>query len=195
MITFTEEARKRVLEFLEAEDEQLAVRIAIRNSSPLAPEYDLSLIEPHERNVADRVFDQGGFELVVDAESAELLEGASVGWVETLQGGGFKVESPNLKPLGSTPLTGAVAERVTTVIEERINPSIAAHGGHVRLVDLRDNVVYLQMSGGCQGCGMASVTLKQGIERILRDAVPEIVEIQDVTDHAAGTDPYFQPTK
>ena len=195
MITFTEEARKRVLEFLEQEEEPLAVRIAVRDSSPLAPEYDLSLVEPEDREPGDRVVDLDGFRVVVDGSSSELLEGARVDWVESLHGGGFRVESPRLKPLGSEPPTGPLAERVAATIEGRVNPGIASHGGHVSLVDVRDNVVYLRMSGGCQGCGMATVTLRQGIERILREAVPEIEGIEDVTDHASGTNPYYQPAK
>ncbi|MCZ6824222.1 MAG: NifU family protein [Gemmatimonadetes bacterium] len=77
------------------------------------------------------------------------------------------------------------------MIDERINPGIASHGGHVSLVEVRDNVVYLEMSGGCQGCGMAKVTLQQGIERTLREGVPEISGIVDVTDHAAGATPFY----
>ena len=81
------------------------------------------------------------------------------------------------------------------MIDEHINPGVATHGGAVSLVDIRDGVVYLQMGGGCQGCGMASVTLTQGIKQVFMKLVPEIVDIQDVTDHAAGTDPYFSPEK
>ena len=77
------------------------------------------------------------------------------------------------------------------VIDEQINPGVASHGGTVRLVDVRDNVVYVTMGGGCQGCGMASVTLTQGIKQMIRDAAPEIVDVQDVTDHAAGSNPYY----
>ena len=114
-----------------------------------------------------------------------------IDWVETLQGSGFRFENPNLKPLGSAPLDGPVAERVQRVIEERVNPGVAMHGGTVQLVDIRENVVYVSMGGGCQGCGMAGVTLTQGIKQMIVDAAPEIVDVQDVTDHAAGRNPYF----
>ena len=82
--------------------------------------------------------------------------------------------------------TGPVAERVIQVLDHQINPAIAAHGGHAELVAVEDDVAYLRLSGGCQGCGMASVTLSQGIEVALRDSVPEISRVVDVTDHAAG---------
>ncbi|NIP59598.1 MAG: hypothetical protein GWM92_14770 [Gemmatimonadetes bacterium] len=105
------------------------------------------------------------------------------------------MENPNLKPIGSEPLEGPLAERVQQVIETRINPAVAQHGGQISLVEVREEVAYIQMSGGCQGCGMAQVTLKQGVERMLKEQVPEISRIEDVTNHAAGTDPYFESSK
>lgn len=191
MITFTDQARERVLAFMEMEDGELAVRIEVLDSSPLAPRYDLALIETSESGDGDRRLDGGGFPLVVDADSAELLEGATVDWVETLQGSGFKVENPNIKPIGENAPQGPLADRVKHVIETQINPSIAGHGGAVTLVDVRDDVVFLEMQGGCQGCGMAAVTLAQGIRRILMESLPEIREIVDVTNHEAGANPYY----
>ncbi len=86
-------------------------------------------------------------------------------------------------------------ERVQEVIEREINPQVAAHGGFISLLDVKENVVYIQMGGGCQGCGMADVTLKQGIEKAIRHAVPQIGEILDATDHASGRNPYYSPSK
>ncbi len=191
MITFTDRAKERVLAFIEMEPGDLAVRVQVLDSSPLAPRYDLALIEAHERDESDRVFDAGGFEVVIDPESAALLEGASVDWVESLQGSGFRVDNPNIQPIGASAPAGPLAERVKHVIDIQINPSIAGHGGAVTLVDVRDDVVYLEMQGGCQGCGMAAVTLAQGIRRILIEAIPEIRDIVDVTNHAAGANPYY----
>lgn len=84
---------------------------------------------------------------------------------------------------------------VHRVIEERINPAVTAHGGHVSLVDVRADTIYIRLEGGCQGCGMADVTLKQGIEVEIKRVVPAITTILDVTDHADGTNPYYQPGK
>ena len=84
-----------------------------------------------------------------------------------------------------------LADRVKHVIEMQINPAIANHGGSVRLIEIRDDVVYLEMMGGCQGCGMAAATLAQGIRRILMETVPEIRDIVDVTNHEAGVNPYY----
>lgn len=191
MITFTETARKHVVSFLEQESDPLAVRVAVLDSSPLAPKYDLSLVTEDERAPSDRIFPGEGFDIVVPEESVALLEGATVDWLESMSGSGFKVESPNLRPLGAEAPTGDLADQVRQVIDIQINPSIASHGGSVSLVDVRDTVVYLEMSGGCQGCGMAAVTLSQGIRRILTEALPQITEIHDVTNHAAGANPYY----
>lgn len=195
MITFTDKAKRQILSFIEQGGEpNQALRVSMRGS-PLVPEYDLALVHEGEAAPDDAVLDAGGFRVLVDAQSVKGLEGATVDWVQTLQDSGFKIENPNVKPLGAEAPTGPLAERVAALLETQINPAIASHGGHVALVDLRDNVMYVQMSGGCQGCGMASVTLRQGIERMVREAIPEIEGIEDVTDHAAGRNPYYQPSK
>lgn len=193
LVRFSDKAREMVLTFIgeEEESQDYYVRVAVESPSPLDPRYSIALVEPEEVGDRDRVFDAGGFRVAVDPESAELLEGAHVEWVETLNETGFKVENPNLKPIGSEPLEGPLAERVRTVIDSEINPAVASHGGEIGLVEVRDDVAYIRMSGGCQGCGMARVTLKQGVERMLREAVPEIQGIVDVTDHSAGSNPYY----
>lgn len=85
--------------------------------------------------------------------------------------------------------------KVQDLIDNMINPAVAGHGGFVELIDVQDNRVYLQMGGGCQGCGAADITLKAGIERLLREELPEIQEVLDTTDHAAGANPYYTPGK
>ncbi|MBI2822110.1 MAG: NifU family protein [Acidobacteria bacterium] len=93
----------------------------------------------------------------------------------------------------------ASSERLRRKIQElfdtQINPGVASHGGYVELIDFKNNNVYLRMGGGCQGCGMADVTLKQGIEALIREEIPEVWQVLDVTDHAGGTNPYYQPAK
>ena len=85
--------------------------------------------------------------------------------------------------------------KVQDLIDSSINPAIAAHGGWVDLLDVKDSVVYLQMGGGCQGCGAADITLKAGIERLIKEEIPEISEVLDTTDHAAGSNPYYTAGK
>ncbi len=93
------------------------------------------------------------------------------------------------------PSSEEIRERVQQVLDTEINPSVAEHGGVVRLIDVQDNQVFIQMGGGCQGCGHADVTLKFGIENSIRAAVPGVGDILDVTDHAAGRNPFYTPSK
>ena len=196
MVEFTNLAKEKVLFFMQMQgNESLAVRIQVASPSPLDPRYEITMIDPGEKCPEDLVFDGYGFEVVIEPESARLLDGARVDWIETLTETGFKVENPNLTPIGSRPLEGPLADRVRQAIDQFVNPGVAQHGGHVTLVEVRDNIVYLEMGGGCQGCGMASVTLSQGIERILLEHVPEIEGIQDVTNHGDGENPYFSASK
>lgn len=82
--------------------------------------------------------------------------------------------------------------KLETLFQEQINPAVASHGGHVEIIDVRGSAVYISFSGGCQGCASSSVTLKQGIERMVREQVPEITEVLDITDHTAGMNPYYK---
>jgi Fe/S biogenesis protein NfuA len=117
--------------------------------------------------------------------------------------GGLMVVNPN-KPDPSSPavggrppadLSGPVPQRVMQVLSEQINPAIAAHGGSAELVAVEEDVAYVRLGGGCVGCGMASVTLGQGIEVAILQAVPEVRQVIDVTDHASGTNPYYEAAK
>jgi Fe/S biogenesis protein NfuA len=88
-----------------------------------------------------------------------------------------------------------LATKVQELLDSTINPAVAGHGGFVQLIDVKDNKVYLQMGGGCQGCGAADITLKSGIERLIREELPEVEEVLDTTDHGAGSNPYYTPGK
>ena len=88
-----------------------------------------------------------------------------------------------------------IRTKVQHLLDTAINPAVESHGGFVELIDVKDKVVYLAMGGGCQGCGMADVTLKPGITTLIQDEVPGVAEVLDVTDHAAGRNPYYTPSK
>lgn len=103
--------------------------------------------------------------------------------------------APGPKAGGQGDLSGPLAQQVLQVLTAQINPAIAAHGGRAELVAVEEGTAYVRLGGGCQGCGMAPVTLGQGIEVAIRDAVPEIAQVVDVTDHASGTNPYFESAK
>jgi Fe-S cluster biogenesis protein NfuA len=97
--------------------------------------------------------------------------------------------------LGALPDPEEIKKKVQGVLDGEINPAVAAHGGWVELIDVQRNEVFIRMGGGCQGCGMADVTLKQGVEKSIRAAVPQVGAIMDTTDHATGRNPYYAPSK
>ena len=190
MVTVTEGARTKILELLAHESRQgLGLRFAIDGRGPGGFRYRLGFVGPEERRPDDTVFDAGGFTMYIDAASAPRLQGASIDYVETLQESGFKIENPNAA--WADPMARAVQE----VIDRDINPAVASHGGYVVLLDVKDDVVYVEMHGGCQGCGMASVTLRQGIEGVLAQYIPEVKAVVDITDHGSGANPYFASAK
>jgi len=113
--------------------------------------------------------------------------------IREVVGSGEKAVSDTV--LSSIPDADAIKKRVQSVLDQEINPAVAAHGGWVELIDVKRNEVFIRMGGGCQGCGMADVTLKQGVEKSIRQAIPEVGAIMDTTDHASGRNPYYSPAK
>lgn len=193
----TDEAAVRIRRALEAaEPARRHLRIEVASDGG-GFDYRLRAIAPTDVGGDDEVVEQEGFAVVLDPASAARLEGATIGWRDSLIESGFRIDNPN-EPASPTLPTGArddlegpVPDRLRTLLDTEINPAIAAHGGHVRLVDVRDGRVYLAFGGGCHGCGMVDVTLKQGIEARIREVVPDVAEVVDTTDHAAGENPYY----
>jgi Fe/S biogenesis protein NfuA len=162
--------------------------------------YDLSLQPLAEAPADAHVADLGRIALVIPAESVELLRGATLDRDGDLATGGLVIHnrpppSPAIGVPATADLDGDVAQRLIQVLEAQINPAIAAHGGSAELVAVEEGTAYLRLGGGCVGCGMVSVTLRQGIEVALREAVPVITRVIDVTDHASGTNPYYEAAK
>uniref|UniRef100_A0A832I9X7 Iron-sulfur cluster assembly accessory protein n=1 Tax=Eiseniibacteriota bacterium TaxID=2212470 RepID=A0A832I9X7_UNCEI len=189
LVHITPAARDKILEFMRQDGRSsLALRMAVAGRGPGGFQYRLGFVSADERAPEDSVQEAGGFDLYVDAESLPLLKGASVDFVEASYGSGFKIDNPN--PLWTDP----VALEVQKILDEEINPAVASHSGHVTLLDVKGDTAYIQLGGGCQGCGMADVTLKQGIEVRIKEAVPQIARVLDTTDHAAGANPYYRPS-
>lgn len=194
MITFTERAREMVLSFIgEADEEVQALRITM-SGHPAARAFDLTLVDAAERRDDEREIDGGGFTILVGEADVRVLDGATVDFVERVNESGFEVrpkarERQRLRREGGP--AGEIADRVRGVLENQVNPAIAAHGGMISLVDVEDTEVFVEMSGGCQGCALSRMTLRQGVERMLREAVPELTAVHDVTDHASGANPYL----
>lgn len=202
LIDLTDDARRKVLSFKagQPEEERLALWLEITGVNGLEFVYDMFLQPVDESAPGDWVQHHDDLSVVIPAASIEGLRGASLVLVGDLVVGNLKVENPNSPSpavglRGGSALSGDVEQRVAQVLEEHVNPAIASHGGRADLDHIEGSTAFLRLSGGCQGCGMAKVTLSQGIEAALLQAVPEITEVVDVTDHASGTDPYFQSSK
>ncbi len=203
MLTLTDKAIEVVRSYLDQSGGELtALRVAVSGGSPVAPDFELTLVGPDEIRSGEKELDVSGLTIVVNEETAPRIEGATVDFVERVNESGFEVR---IAPVAGTPgagtpgagtpvaaPTGPLAERVREVLDSQINPAIASHGGAITLVDVKDTEIYLEMSGGCQGCAMSRMTLRQGVERMVLQAIPEITVIHDITDHASGENPFFE---
>ncbi len=189
MFTLSDSATKKILTLMEAEGNKgMGLRVAIKGRGPGGFQYDLAFVGEDEKRPDDIVIDAGGLKVYLDPGSAPNLQGATMDYVDGVHESGFKIENPNL-------WADPKAMAVQKVLDTQINPAVASHGGHVTLLEVKDDTAYIALGGGCQGCGMADVTLRHGIEAMIKEEVPEIRQIVDTTDHAGGTNPYYQPSK
>lgn len=193
LVVFTPAAREQLGSVLASQAPGTALRILAKPAGPGGVAYDMALEPPTATRPTDDVrLDVGGLPVVVDAQSVQLVDGATVDFVADPLRPGFRVDPP---PAGGGDDDNPLAAEVRRVLEEQINPGIAAHGGRASLVGVEDDVAYVALGGGCQGCSMASVTLKQGIEQLLKAAIPRLRAVVDVTDHAGGNNPFYTSAK
>lgn len=188
-VSATDAARTRIQQ-VRANTKQpgAGLRIAITGRQDGAFVYDMQLVGPGEERQGDVVVDVlEGIPIHIPLASAPYLDNITLD--ADLPMGAVRVINPN--PLWLDP----VAERVQRLLDLEVNPSVASHGGHIDLLDVADGVAFIHMGGGCQGCGMAEVTLGQGVRAAILDAFPEIREVRDTTDHAQGANPYYQAAK
>lgn len=191
MLTFTPRARDMVRSFMDQSEGELeALRIHVTGGSPVAPSFELTLVGPDEMAEDDVRLETDGVVVLVDRESASRLEGAKVDFVQRVNETGFEITPAAPQPGVKAPM-GAIADKVQELLDQQVNPSIASHGGKILLADVQGTEIYMEMTGGCQGCAMSRMTLRQGVEKMIRQAIPEITAIHDVTDHASGENPYF----
>jgi len=209
IFAITEPAKEMVLSVRadQPNAERLALRIEVTGISQ--GEYDSSasfqlLDEVGANDVVER---HDGLVFVCPADDVDTLSGTTIDLEGDQITGSLTITHPNppavtrMSPAvavagGAAPdLSGDVAQRIQRVLTEQINPGIASHGGHATLVAVEEETAYLRLGGGCQGCAMAPVTLTQGIEVALTAAAPEITRVVDVTDHANGTNPFYEESK
>lgn len=196
VISVTEEARERILELRAAEDASgtLGLRVAVTGTRGVEYTYDLSFEPVDEADADDVVAHSGDLPIIVPADSVERLQGATLDLPRNPNQGGLVLRNPNRPdPLSGNDLelTGDTADKIRQLLEQRINPALAAHGGYAELMGVDGDKAFVTMGGGCQGCAISAMTLREGIERSIKEAVPEITEVVDTTDHSAGENPFY----
>lgn len=202
---------------LEVDDRARAMLLEVRNREPDAEDlglvlkisgvdgaafsYDMAFMRTDDAGSADLVEQHSDLTLIIPKGDSDNLRGAKLTMSRDLLNPGLTIQNPNgpsptILGNGDLPeLSGSVAEQAVQVMNDVINPAIAAHGGFGEIVAVEEDTVYVRLGGGCVGCGMAEVTLSQGIESTLQDMVPEILRVVDVTDHASGENPYYEAAK
>ncbi len=196
-LTVSPDAVEMILTLLAQEGEgEFALLIEVTGFRGGQFQYELSFVDMSVRKPEHVLEHHGELRVLIPELDIEKLRGASL----DLNDEGLSMNNPNVPAspamtatAGS--LTGPLAEQVAMVLSEQVNPAIAMHGGAAELVSVDGSTAYLRLSGGCQGCGLAQVTLKQGIERILLESIPELAGVVDVTDHSSGENPYYEQAK
>ena len=167
----------------------LGIRAIAQAKSPFQVSYGLAFVDEKNVTASDQKLTVNDITIYIEEEQKQYFENVTLDYEDGLSGSGFKfMDIPRVPEA----YRGTLAEKVVKVLDEEINPGIASHGGYVSLIDVKGNDVIIQMGGGCQGCGMANVTLKEGVEVALKRAIPEIGAIYDSTDHADGKNPYYK---
>ena len=197
LMTVTEAALAKVLEVRNEEDDPagLALRVSITGSQGVDYVYDLAFFEIAAAPEDNVRWEADDLSFLIPAEDRQKLAGSTLALPSNPTQGGLVIRNPNrpnpLGDIGTLELTGEIPERVGQLIAERINPALASHGGCATLVGIEGSTAYVTMGGGCQGCSMSAATLTEGIRSAILEAVPEILEVVDATDHSAGENPFY----
>lgn len=193
MIEISERAQSHFARLLDQQGiAGMGIIVRVTAAGTPAANCELEFCEPTDLIGNERTIHCDGFDLHVEHDSVSWMEGATMDFEPTNTGGLLNIRAPNIKGDIPGPDAGLVA-RLRYVLESEVNPKLAAHSGQVTLVSVEaDGTVVLQFGGGCHGCGMVDVTLKQGVEKTLRERIPEIVAVRDATDHLTGKQPYYK---
>jgi Fe/S biogenesis protein NfuA len=181
--TLTEAATQKVRDALKGRSD-IGVRLTVMREAGEF-KYKFEYVSAGAVDPKDFVFPCGEYQFYINWESEALIKRSTIDYSSTGMGEAWVIDNPN--PAWDSALAG----EISTVFNEMINPGLAEHGGHIKLVNIKDNMAYVEMSGGCQGCSMAGKTLHNGVIQILAERFPQITGLVDVTDHSAGTSPFF----
>jgi Fe/S biogenesis protein NfuA len=187
MISVTDNAAQEIGKFVtEAGEDCLGIRIRAAKVGNYTFRYQIHLVREEDVDDSDAKMELDGFSVYLDPQSDEWMEGAKIDFLELESGSGFQIDNPAAEPNWNDP----VSQKVQKVIDEKVLPTVGAHGGWVELNRVDGDTAYVSLGGGCQGCASASFTLSQGIANVITTEVPEISNVVDETDHGAGTQPY-----
>lgn len=192
MIDVQESAQTYFRKLISQQDiKGLNLRLMVSQPGTPSAACELSFCEADDVKASDQRVPLDGFDLYIESASIPFLSAAEMAFEKNATGGELVVKAPNLKgaePDADSPL----GQRIEHILSAEINPSLASHGGQVSLVSVTDDgVVTLLFGGGCHGCGMVNVTLKEGVEKTLKTQIPEITQVRDATDHSSGENPYY----
>jgi Fe/S biogenesis protein NfuA len=193
MVTITEPAQDYLMELLEKQDcEGIAVRVFIIDAGTPKAETCISFCRPGEEKKDDTVKEYKGFKTYIEQHSIPFLEEAVVDFAKDSMGGQLTIKAPNSR-LPKLTESSSLSDRINYVLYNEVNPALASHGGNVTLEEVfKENIAVLRFGGGCQGCGMVDVTLKNGVEKTLLEQIPQLAEVRDVTDHTQKENAYYQ---
>ena len=199
IVEITPTALDQILELRNAEaipDLYLGLRIS--GASPSGFTYETAFLRSDDVDGDDHIEHHRDLPVAIPQDSVDNLRGAVLDLSSDPLAPGLVLRNPNTPSPGITDpemppleLEGTLEEKVALLLDRRINPAIAMHGGVARLASVDGTVVRLELGGGCQGCGLAAVTLRQGIEAAIFEAIPEVTDVVDVTDHALGENPFY----
>ena len=193
MITITEPAQDYLAELLSKQDSDgVGIRVFILDPGTPKAETCISFCQPGEEKEDDELKAYPQFNAWIEQRSIPFLEDAVVDYAKDNMGGQLTIKAPNSR-MPKIRDDSPMEDRINYILYNEINPSLASHGGMVRLEDLvDDSIAILRFGGGCQGCGMVDVTLKEGVERTLIEQVPGLKEVRDATDHTFRDNAYFR---
>lgn len=199
VLSVSDQALELILESRKAEPsaDTLALWVEISGEAAGSYTYDLWFQPASEAGPNETVEHHEGIDVVVGPSSVDKLRGARL---DVSAQGGMVIDNPNrpaaparpAAPPISADLSDPIAQRIHEMLINEVNPAIASHGGQAELAAFEDGIVYVRLSGGCQGCAMSAMTLQQGIATMLREQIPEVLDVKDVTDHASGQNPYYE---
>ena len=182
-LSVSDEALKHLNDKLKFSEDHNIIEIKIEPTSPLKANYNLELRPSVVKG--DIHFEINGISFITKRTTVSYIEGTII---EINKEGDLVVMNPNLS---ISKLTGSLEEQIQTLLEEQVNPMLASHGGNVVLEGIKDNAAYVRFGGGCQGCSMIDTTVKQGVEVMLKESIPELIGVFDITDHSEGESPFY----